>query len=61
MKFTLITTALVLATANAKYDKFEPEQSVFDMPKTFKLRSDPNMQRKVVDDIQRFMRKQGMP
>ena len=61
MKFTWITAALVVATASAKYDKFDPEKSVFDMPKTFNMRSDPNMQRKVMDDIQRYMKKQGMP
>ena len=57
MKFTLITAALVVATTNAKYDKFDPEKSIFDMPKTFNMRSDPNMQRKVMDDIQRYMKK----
>ena len=61
MKLTWITAALVIATANAKYDKFDPEKSIFDMPKTFNMRSDPYMQRKAVQDIERYMRKQGMP
>ena len=57
MKFTSVIAAAVIATASA--DKFEVEKTIFDMPKTFNLKhGDPNWQYKMMNDIERYMRKQ---